>query len=310
MQVSYALRADNVSDTQIPVFITLVNPSGIRVPLAGVELEGGTFWNPGMSAIGENVIPGTATESPTISWGSSLVSLEAFSSMPANGTWWLEVMNPDTSRTYTLESWAIALRTAEQSVVTDAEGTYDFPSDVLSLTAGVGTFLPTLELPADRRLTAGHVSRPIELRVGETQTADFSVSLPLVQRPELRRSATLHVSGSVLGPQPVAFSWADLSAAVLADSSGVRLVVTTLSGQLEKLVDGQWLAVGMSPDSGSPRELLAILPSRVIKPGDHLRWVPPAKSSAASSAFAVIGWDGLAISASDSTIHFESIAGS
>lgn len=310
LEISFTLRAGSATDTTIPIFVTLVNPAGIRVPLVGTKLEGGTFWNPGQPIPGATELFGTDPATVTISPTSSLVNLAAFSAMPANGAWYLEVMNPDPSRTYTLENWSLSLRTAEQSITTDVDGNYIFPSHVLSLTSGGGVFLPTLDLPDNRRMTAGPASRPLELRVGETATANFSVSLPLIERPQLRRSATLRIAGNVWGPQPVSFSWADLSASVIMPPSGIRLVVTAVSGQVEKLVDGRWVSVGGPPESGSPRELMRLAALRMIKPGDQLRWLPPAESSVSASAFSVIGWDGLALSDSGSTIHFESMSGS
>ncbi len=310
LEVSFTLRPGSTAETGAIFFVTLVNPAGIRVPLVGTTLNGGTFWNPRTQPPGPTMLFGTDPQTVNISSSSSLVNLAAFSTMPANGEWYLEVMNPDPSRTYTLENWSLSLRTAEQSITTDNDGNYVFPSQVLSLASGVGSFLPTIELPDSRRLTAGLPARPIELRVGENKTANFSISLPLIERPHLQRSATLRIAGNILGPQPVSFSWADLSASLLVSSSGMRLFVTAVSGRVEKLIDGQWTNVGSPPDSGSPRELMRLLALRMIKPGDQLRWLPPAQASVASSAFSVIGWDGLALSDSDSTIYFESISGS
>lgn len=310
LEVSFTLRADSATDPQTFIFVTLVNPAGVRVPLAGTRLTGGTFQDYVDSGVKTYLI-GTNPLTATLSFGSSLVNLAAFFDMPANGAWSLGVMNPDSSRTYTLETWSLSLRTAEQSTTTENDGSYDFPSQMLSLASGVGSFLPTIELPDNRRLTSGLGARPVELRVGDDLTENFAVSLPAVQRPLLLPTAVVRLDGSIPGPHPVAFTWADLATAFLPERVGLRFVVSSVHGRVEKRVGSDWIDVTL-PSSSSPRELLAMLHLRTIQPGDDLRWIPREQAQQDGPAFAIIGWDGLATTLAASTVEFgaETVLGS
>lgn len=223
--------------------------------------------------------------------------------MPANGEWSLKVMNPDSSRTYAIETWSLSLRTAEQSVTTDNDGNYVFPSQVLSLASGVGSFLPTIELPDNRRLTSGLTAIPVELRVGDDLTESFAVSLPTIQRPQLLPTAFIRVDGSIPGPHPVAFTWTDLSTALLPERSGVRFVVSSVHGRVEKRVGNDWIDVTV-PSSTSPGELLAALRLRTIQPGDDLRSIPREQPQQDAPAFAIIGWDGRSTTLDATTVEF------
>ena len=326
LEVSFSLHANAASEQPEPVFLSLINPQGIRVPLDGTKVIGGNYpdpRDPPNDPVGEFpnrsfIVPDTQTVSGRFvidappGENRSLVDLEALLNTPPNGTWSLEVMNPDPSRTYTLESWSLSLKAAEQASTTDANGKYRFSSDCLSLNSGVGTFVPTLEVPENRRVVHGAPAKPVTLQVGDTARAHFAVSLPLMERPELRRSATIQVSGNVWGPQPVAFSWEDVSSKILPESSGpvpgIRFLVSAVTGRVEKLVGDQWVRVDELPKSSSPRELLRILSLRTIKPGDQLRWTSPSQNQASPSAFSIFGWDGRSVSDTASPIDFEAIS--
>ena len=314
LEVSFSIHANAASEQPQPAFLALINPQGIRVPLAGTAVTGGSYPNPHDPTRGPSLIlvPDTQTVSgsfvmaDTVEANRSLVDLVAFLGTPPNGTWSLEVMNPDPSRTYTLENWSLSLKAAEQASTTDANGNYSFPSDLLSLTSGVGTFAPTLELPENRRVVHGSSAKPVTLHVGDTATANFAVSFPLIERPQLPRSVTLQVSGNIVGPSPVSFSWEQVAAAILPGGGGLRFIVSSVSGRVEKMIGNKWIKVDCAPESSNPRELLRLLDVRIIQPGDQLRWIPPSQPQERAFAFAIFDWDGIALGETESTIDFVS----
>ena len=326
VELSYTIHAPEGGDPsgQDRVFLTLISPLGIRVPITGTKLKGTAFNSPNVFFHQDSttVLGSRQTiwmgASPAEPHNQSLADLAAFKHTPANGSWSLEVMNAEPNHSYTLDNWSLTLTTEEPQVVTDEYGHYAFSSDSLGLTynettaSRVGTFVPTLELPASRTMARGSASPLVKLEVGDNPTINFAVSLPLMERPELRRSATIQVSGNVWGPQPVAFSWEDVSSKILPESSGpvpgIRFLVSAVTGRVEKLVGDQWVRVDELPKGSSPRELLRIMALRTIKPGDQLRWTSPSQSQASPSAFSIFGWDGRTVSETASPIDFESIS--
>ena len=162
LELVYEIRANTglTSTTLYPFFLTLISPLGIRVPIAGTAVIGSSFQNPQASQGKiDNWLPDTQTYTRTISMGDStgeqrsLVDLAAFKDLPAEGVWYLEVMNPDPDRTYTLESWSLSLKTEEQQVTTDNEGRYEFPGTLLSFSSAVGSYTPMIELSENQFIT-------------------------------------------------------------------------------------------------------------------------------------------------------------
>ena len=162
LELVYEIRANTglTSSTAYPFFLTLISPLGIRVPIVGTGVTGASFQNPQANPnIADNWLSDTQTYTRTISMGDSadeqrsLVDLAAFKDLPAEGVWYLEVMNPDPSRTYTLESWSLSLKTGEQRVTTDHEGRYEFPGSLLSFSSVVGLYTPMIELRKNQFIT-------------------------------------------------------------------------------------------------------------------------------------------------------------
>ena len=294
------------------VFVTLVSPQGIRVPVVGTRIPGeaGAYGErPTTDPVTTKIPAGTsrlsvlagqeprpAAEFPLparqvaeFSGSSSVVSLgdlSAFFGTPANGTWQLEVTNADSLHSVTLSNWSLFVATAEPQTTTDSEGRYEFVG--LAPSAIGGAYVPTLTTPSPHHF---------ELAVGQAVSdANFGVpNTTPVSRPPLRRSATLRIQAGAVGPQPVQFSWADLAGAVLSQPTTERFVVVqATSGVVEKWDGGQWVDVTRTPTSGSPQELLRLLSLRVIRPTDQIRWVPPASSSPRQTAFQILGYDGIA----------------
>jgi hypothetical protein len=305
------------------LFVTLVSPQGLRVPVAGTQIPGET------GAYGETtttprvemgILPGTsrlsvlagqeprpAEEFPlpagkvaAFSGSSSSVSLgdlSAFFGTPANGTWQLEVTNANSLHSVTLSNWSLFVSTAEPQTTTDSEGRYEFVD--LAPSAIGGTYVPTLTTPSPHHF---------ELAVGHAVSdANFGVpNTTPVSRPPLRRSATLRIQAAAVGPQPVQFSWADLAGVVLSQPTTERFVVVkATSGVVEKWDGGRWVNVSQSPTSSSPQELLRLMSLRVIQPTDQIRWVPAATSAARQTAFQIVGWDGNSLSDGFADISFD-----
>jgi hypothetical protein len=308
------------------LFVTLVSPQGIRVPVAGTRIPGET------GAYGETtttprvemgILPGTsrlsvlagqeprpAEEFPlpagrvaAFSGSSSSVSLgdlSAFFGTPANGTWQLEVTNADSNHSVTLSSWSLFVATAEPQTTTDSLGRYAFAD--LAPSAIGGVYVPTLTTPSPHHF---------ELAVGQAVSdANFGVpnTTPVARSP-LRRSATLRIQAGTVGPQPVQFSWADLAGTVLSQPTTERFVVVkATNGVIEKWDGGQWVDVTRPPTSSSPQELLRLMSLRVIQPTDQIRWLPPASSAPRQTAFQILGWDGVSVSDGPADISFDAAA--
>ena len=314
--VFFSLRSDQVIDGDAigPLFMTLVSPTGIRLPLVGTTLRpGGYTYIPASGGRTHFAIPMTGTAIPNLfsqterpisdfmagRGPSSLTQVDAAALVGTapNGTWQLVVENNDSdpAHTATLESWELFLQTAEPSVQTDADGRYLF--DGLSPGSVAGAAVPTLLLPPGRQLIEPLSAYHFDLAVGQAVTdANFgTTSVMLISRPALRRSATLRIQSGAVGPQPVQFSWADLAGAVLSQPTTERFVVVqATSGVVEKWDGGRWVDMSRTPTSGSPQELLRLLSLRVIRPTDQIRWVPPASSSPRQTAFQILGYDGIA----------------
>ena len=129
LELTYEIRANSSSESVLPFFLTLVSPLGIRVPIVGTVLSGGSFEDPSrIRNLSGNSLFDTETSTRTVSMGATmderkaLGNLDVFKDLPANGLWQLEVMNPDPNRTYTLESWTLSLQTEEILVTTDYDG--------------------------------------------------------------------------------------------------------------------------------------------------------------------------------------------
>jgi hypothetical protein len=106
----------------------------------------------------------------------------------------------------------------------------------------------------------------------------------------------------------VLFSWSELAAAVTSVPTGERFVVTqAVSGRVQRWDGEQWVDVTQVPPDAAPRALLADLARRVIRPGDQLRWVPPAAAEATEVAFSLLGWDGSLLSGDASAVNFEPV---
>lgn len=307
------------------LFVTLVSPQGLRVPVAGTQIPGETgAYGETTTAISPSVIPaGTsrlsvlagqdprpaeefplpAGQAAAFSGSSSSVSLgdlSAFFGTPANGTWQLEVTNADSLYSVTLSNWSLFVSTAEPQTTTDSEGRYEFVD--LAPSAIGGTYVPTLTTPSPYHF---------ELAVGQAVSdANFGVpNTTPVSRPPLRRSATLRIQAAAVGPQPVQFSWADLAGVVLSQPTTERFVVVkATNGVIEKWDGGQWVDVTRPPTSSSPQELLRLMSLRVIQPTDQIRWLPPASSAPRQTAFQILGWDGVSVSDGLADISFDAAA--
>lgn len=174
---------------------------------------------------------------------------------------------------------------SEPAVTTDARGRYEFPS-----------------LPRE----AVEQFFALDSAFGRVR-----VDLPLVSRPTLAATATIRIDDTAIGPQPIDFSWADVTGAAVGGPTSERFVVATaVSGRVEKWTDGVWRDVGAPPSSGSPADLLARLHSRVIAPGDAVRWVPSADNvgQASAQAFDVKGWNAAGVSDGTSLVSFKGAA--
>ncbi len=322
--VVFTLQSDQALTDQLfgPLFLSLISPDGVRVPLQGTTVLGeGTLassFNPYPLLLPADGQPHARLvsqfETPVSAFlnGSghavlSQVDLAAVVGNSPNGRWQLEVQSADSdpARTATLESWELYLQTAEPSVETGADGGYSFTG--LPPVTVAGPIRPQLLVPPGRRLITPQAAYEFAYGVGQQLVSvNFAVSLPAsIARPPLRRSATIRIDRSVIGPQPIQFSWAELSGAVLDQPTGERFVVaTTTVGRVEKWDGQRWLDVTRQPTESSPQVLLQRLAQRVIGPTDQLRWVPPAGGTDGQTAFSILGWDGVSVGTGLSAVGF------
>jgi len=235
----------------------------------------------------------------------SLADLAAFKHTPANGSWSLEVMNADPNHSHTLDNWSLTLTTEEAQVETNAQGTYEFPGSHLSFSSAVGAYTPTVELPDNQFITT-NTTTEIGIR-NLKPTVNIGISLPWVERPELLPSTKIIVDNSVPGPNPFVFSWNSLATSLLPSVSGVRFIVDSVRGTVEKKSGDTWVDISTPPATSNPRELLRLLSLRLIKPDDELRWIPPTESPQSEEAFSLVGWNGKFASESKSSIRFEAL---
>ena len=313
--LSYSIHAPEGVVTSDPnhVFLTLISPLGIRVPITGTTLEGNSFdtygnpsnletvWSRSTRFGSEQTILMEASSAEH----ASLADLAAFKSTPANGSWSLEVMNADLDHSYTLDNWSLTLTTEEPLVETDAQGKYKFPRSLLSFSSAVGAYTPTVELPDNQFITTNN--KTVIGKRNLKPTVNIGVSLPRVERPELLPSTKIIINNSVPGPNPFVFSWNNLATSLLPSVSGIRFVIASVHGTVEKKSGDTWVDISTPPQTSHPRELIRLLSLRIVKPNDELRWIPPAESPQAEEAFSLIGWNGKFVSKSKSSIRFDAL---
>ena len=314
--LSYTIYApEGVDPSGDPVFLTLISPLGIRVPITGTNLEGRSFNSYGQLRDpvtlarpeistrfgGEQTILTETSSAEHM----SLADLAAFKHTPANGSWSLEVMNANPNHSYILDNWSLTLTTEEHQVETDAQGTYEFHGSHLSFSSAVGAYTPMVELTDNQFITTNN-----KTAIGRRNlkpTVNIGVSLPRVERPELLPSTKIIVDNTVPGPNPFVFSWNNLATSLLPSVSGVRFVIASVHGTVEKKSGDTWVDISTPPQTSHPRELIRLLSLRIVKPNDELRWIPPAESPQAEEAFSLIGWNGKFASESKSSIRFEAL---
>ena len=313
--LSYTIHAPEGVVTSDPnhVFLTLISPLGIRVPITGTTLEGNSFdtygnpynletvWSRSTRFGSEQTILMEASSAEH----ASLADLAAFKGTPANGSWSLEVMNADLDHSYTLDNWSLTLATEEPLVETDAQGKYKFPRSLLSFSSAVGAYTPMVELPDNQFITTNN--KTVIGKRNLKPTVNIGVSLPRVERPELLPSTKIIINNSVPGPNPFVFSWNNLATSLLPSVSGIRFVIASVHGTVEKKSGDTWVDISTPPQTSHPRELIRLLSLRIVKPNDELRWIPPAESPQAEEAFSLIGWNGKFVSKSKSSIRFDAL---
>jgi hypothetical protein len=214
-------------------------------------------------------------------------------------------MNADPNHSYMLDNWSLTLTTEEHQVETNAQGTYEFPGSHLSFSSAVGAYTPMIELPDSQFITTNN-----RTAIGKRNlkpTVNIGISLPRVERPELLPSTKIIINNSVPGPNQFVFSWNNLATSLLPSVSGIRFVIASVHGTVEKKSGDTWVDISTPPQTSHPRELIRLLSLRIVKPNDELRWIPPAESPQAEEAFSLIGWNGKFVSKSKSSIRFDAL---
>lgn len=152
------------------------------------------------------------------------------------------------------------------------------------------------------------VEMEIEVFDGEftaETTADLLVA-QLINRPQLRRSTTVRLGGSTMGPLPIAFSYTDLlGASVSVPRQGTRFLVSSVvAGTVEKWDGLRWVNLLAPITTGNPTELLRQMAFRLISHNDLVRWTPPPNPGRSLTAFRILGWDGQQASDGPGNIDF------
>jgi hypothetical protein len=152
------------------------------------------------------------------------------------------------------------------------------------------------------------VEMEIEVFDGEftaEATAELLVAR-LINRPQLRRSTTVRLGGSTMGPLPIAFSYTDLlGASVSTPQQGTRFLVSSVvAGTVEKWDGSRWVNILTPITTSNPAELLRQMAFRLISPQDLVRWAPPPSPGRSLTAFRILGWDGQRTSDGQGDIDF------
>jgi len=173
--VAFALTSNSTNDTG-RIFVTLISPSGVRIPIAGTTIdpkylsyrdtttEGPTTFGLQLRAGDsrgylyaeteesiakyslDNSIKGKISQETS---SLSLASLTALTGAQPNGVWQLEVKN-SSDASIQLDNWQLLLKSEESNTKTDSNGDYRFES--ISPSTTVGPITPWITLPSDREL--------------------------------------------------------------------------------------------------------------------------------------------------------------
>jgi hypothetical protein len=133
-------------------------------------------------------------------------------------------------------------------------------------------------------LASGHADPAWLIRPSAVVIAHGSVgSRPL---PDTSQSVIMDAS---MGPAPLVMT----KSQVVGNEVQAFVMSQVPEGSAVEKWDStqrKWIVVSTPPETTSPRELLGLLDKRLVKPGDALRWVPPASAPVAQRAFSMSDW--------------------
>jgi formylglycine-generating enzyme required for sulfatase activity/mRNA-degrading endonuclease HigB of HigAB toxin-antitoxin module len=161
----------------------------------------------------------------------------------------------------------------------------------------------TLKAPADYEAKTGYAFTIVATNVGTDATlvTEQSILVSVLDlpdtgtlcRPPLRRSTTIRLCGSGMGPSPISFQYTDLAGAVTTPQTGVRFLITNVvNGTVEKWDGVRWVNLSGPITSGNPLEVLRQMAFRLISENDVVQWTPPPNPGRSVNAFRILGWDG------------------
>jgi hypothetical protein len=161
----------------------------------------------------------------------------------------------------------------------------------------------TLKAPADYEAKTGYAFTIVATNVGTDATlvTEQSILVSVLDlpdtgtlcRPPLRRSTTIRLGGSGMGPSPISFQYTDLAGAVTTPQTGVRFLITNVvNGTVEKWDGVRWVNLSGPITSGNPLEVLRQMAFRLISENDVVQWTPPPNPGRSVNAFRILGWDG------------------
>lgn len=259
--VAVAIRSLGENKSSGTLYLTLISPDGVRVPIAGTanderylaydgnnkapvifQLNAGEVKSLLISekvqsrdnfAINESIAESLSSESSQI----SLSTLKALNGTDGNGEWQLEVRNSRGDMVQ-LDGWQLFLKTAELNTVTDRDGEYDFSRLGSSTTSGALT--PWITAPDNRAILspAGRLNAKTGL---STATSQISFGLSTVDEERLPHQAD-ETSWSRIDPTSL------MDPTSLHPTTTLNQAVTALTADAARAkygVDGTGLRVGI-----------------------------------------------------------------
>lgn len=171
--VAFSLTGDASKDAN-GIFVTLISPSGIRIPIAGTKLDpnylsyrsGDPHDAPTLNLKAQEskgyIFSESEEDTNTYSIDESfknrvdqgktqqsLASLVPLTGTEPNGTWQLEVKN-SSDVPIQLDNWQLFLKSSEQHTLSTTNGEYNFSE--ISPSTTVGAYTPWISIPTDRLL--------------------------------------------------------------------------------------------------------------------------------------------------------------
>ena len=225
--------------------LTLITPSGVRIPLlttlGGIGGNRGTGFSLTLSDAATNYVESTFSTGVLTGTFKPETKLAAAINESAAGTWQLEARDYKSGSTGTINSWSLSLTSADPTTLTDANGNYTFTG--LTPSAFYGAYHVRTTAPNGFVLSGATAYDQTLSRSSTTSGDNFGIYAPIstiagivlddgtAQRSRIR-TATITFNGTIpqAGIAAGAFTLTQTSGAITAYTADVTAVAAA-SGQ-------------------------------------------------------------------------------